>query len=132
MLEVPQSADGDQIKNAYHALARRYHPDRFHQTAPEFRARVESAFARIAQAYEVLSRPRSRSDYDKQQGKKAKPTAGEPARQEQPSAQLSRAENSFRRGLQALEARQMDEAVRLFSECAMLEPREARYRAHYG
>ena len=64
VLDVARLATIEEIKNAYHGLARRFHPDRFHQSEPELRNRVESAFARIAQAYETLSDQTLRTDYD--------------------------------------------------------------------
>jgi hypothetical protein len=73
VLDVGRLAEGDEIKNAYHTLARRFHPDRFHQSEPELRSRVESAFARIAQAYETLSDSGQRATYDRA-GSKASPS----------------------------------------------------------
>jgi len=59
-----RAATADEIKEAYHSLARQYHPDRFSSKRADLRSRIESAFARIAQAYEVLGDPLRRSDYD--------------------------------------------------------------------
>jgi Ca-activated chloride channel family protein len=60
ILGVPQSATDEEIKRAYRALARRYHPD----------SRVEEAsttlFHEIQAAYAVLSDPQSRRAYDRQ------------------------------------------------------------------
>ena len=138
VLDVPRGANGDEIKDAYHMLARQYHPDRFHQGDADLRAEVGSAFARIAQAYEVLSNAGQRTDYDKRH----KPqTAGQantrPGPGNEPNAPAAkkeddRAEISFRRGMEALEQNQFDEAARLLGEAANLEPRQALYRAHYG
>ena len=65
VLKVEQAASAEEIKNSYYALARRYHPDRFHQEAgTPLHASVESAFAKIAQAYVTLSDPGQRSAYD--------------------------------------------------------------------
>jgi curved DNA-binding protein CbpA len=69
LLDVSQTAAPDELKRAYHLLARRFHPDRFHQekNAP-LRARIESAFARVAQAYETLKDERSKAAYDAKLG----------------------------------------------------------------
>src|SRR5579859_3026005 len=53
MLEVERTADERTIKKAYFALVRKYPPE----THPE-------EFKRIREAYEVLSNPQSRKDYD--------------------------------------------------------------------
>jgi curved DNA-binding protein CbpA len=142
VLDVAPLATIDEIKNAYHALALRFHPDRFHQSDPELRNKVESAFARIARAYEILSDQSLRSDYDARRSRRTAATGGAKsettvkdsngAKQSPPSKEQSRAETSFQHGLDALKRNRHDEAIRLLAEAAMLSPREARYRAHYG
>jgi curved DNA-binding protein CbpA len=140
VLDVAPLATSDEIKNAYHALALRFHPDRFHQSDPQLRNSVESAFARIAQAYETLSDQSSRSAYDSRRSPKP-PATGAPATQasdangakrQAPHADVIRAETSFQNGLDALKRSRHDEAIRFLAEAAALSPREARYRAHYG
>jgi curved DNA-binding protein CbpA len=148
VLDLGRLATGDEIKDAYHALARLFHPDRFHQSDPQLRSRVESAFARIAQAYEALSDQSLRSDYDARRSTKpapvrtpvSTPKAAAPAEKRPNSARQSaaaeldaqRAAASFQKGLDALQGNRHGEAIRLLAEAAMLSPREARYRAHYG
>jgi len=141
VLDVARMASDDEIKNAYHALARRFHPDRFHQSGPQLRGQVESAFARIAQAYETLSDQSLRADYDarrspKPAGPQKAAAAAEKkangAKQSSPGSDANRAAASFQRGLDALQTNRPDEAIRFLAEAAMLSPREARYRAHYG
>ena len=141
VLDISRLASSEEIKNAYHELARRFHPDRFHQSDPQLRTRVESAFARIAQAYEMLRDQALRADYDARRitkpaatGQKSAPAAkgANGAKQSAPQADASRAETSFQHGLNALKRNRPDEAIRFLAEAAMLSPREARYRAHYG
>lgn len=143
VLDVARLATADEIKDAYHTLARRFHPDRFHQSGPKMRSQVESAFARIAQAYEMLSDQSLRADYDARRA--PKPAGARPqkatapaekganaAKQAAPGSDASRAAASFQKGLDALQSNRHDEAIRFLAEAAMLSPREARYRAHYG
>lgn len=136
VLDVPEVATGDEIKDAYHKLARQYHPDRFHQGDAGLRAEIGSAFARIAQAYEILSNAGQRATYDKKRVSASGPAAEKPEPRKEPGAPAkkedSRAKISFRRGMEALEQNKFDEASRLLAEAATLEPREARYRAQYG
>jgi curved DNA-binding protein CbpA len=145
VLDVARLADSKEIKRAYHRLARRYHPDRFHQSKAELRARVDSAFARIAQAYETLSESTLRAAYDAKLKKKGS-TANAPTRAETTqaseeigrneagpkSSDAGRAESSFRQGLAALERNERELAIRLLAEAAMLQPRNPLYRANYG
>jgi curved DNA-binding protein CbpA len=137
MLEVSRIATADEIKDAYHKLARQYHPDRFHQVDSGLRAEIGSAFARIAQAYEVLSEGGQRSAYDQKRQPQTPGQVNAKPEQTKPGAPAakkedSRAKLSFRRGMEALEQNQFDEAARLLAEAATLQPREARYRAQYG
>jgi len=141
VIDVARLATIDEIKSAYHALARRFHPDRFHQSEAGLRAKVESAFARIAHAYETLSDQSLRADYDAKRSTKpgamapkpaTRATAPNGAKPSAPAADAIRAETSFQNGLDALKRNRHDEAIRFLSEAAMLAPREARYRAHYG
>jgi curved DNA-binding protein CbpA len=142
VLDVGRRCSAEEIKSAYHALARRFHPDHFHKSDSALRTRVDSAFARIAQAYETLSDSALRTAYDgklisKSAGAGVKPAAPEKA--DKPAAEpkekpptAERAEASFRQGLAALQRNQRDQAIRFLAEAAMLAPREARYRANYG
>lgn len=56
---VPKNADSDQIKKAYRKLARDYHPDR-NPGDPQ----AVHKFKEVQAAYEVLSNPSKRRDYD--------------------------------------------------------------------
>ena len=71
VLGVAHSAATDEIKRAYYAHARRLHPDRFRRDADEeTRQRIDAAFARIAQAYDVLRDAALRAAYDLKLAKK--------------------------------------------------------------
>ena len=59
-LGVARSASADEIKRAYRKLARQYHPD-----ANPDDAEAERHFKEVAQAYEVLSDPERRAQYDR-------------------------------------------------------------------
>jgi hypothetical protein len=136
VLDVPDTATPADIKAAYHTLARRFHPDRFHQSDPETRAKLEASFARIAQAYEVLNDVQRRALYDKprasQSAHKSGATATNAPGRAAPNTPAARAETCFAMGTQALEGKETDAAIRYFSEAAILQPRQAKYRAYYG
>jgi len=61
ILGVSRDASEAEIKKAYRRKAKELHPDR----NPADRARAETEFKRIAEAYEVLSDPQRRSQYDR-------------------------------------------------------------------
>ena len=58
-LGVPKNATQDEIKKAYRKLARQHHPDR----NPDDKA-AESKFKEVQTAYDVLSDPAKRKQYD--------------------------------------------------------------------
>ena len=60
-LGISREADESEIKRAYRQKAKELHPDR----NPGDRARAEEEFKRIAEAYEVLSDPQKRAQYDR-------------------------------------------------------------------
>ncbi|MCP4754216.1 MAG: molecular chaperone DnaJ [Proteobacteria bacterium] len=60
ILGIPHTADPDEIKKKYRKLAMKYHPDR----NPGDK-KSEEAFKEASEAYEVLSDPQRRSQYDR-------------------------------------------------------------------
>src|ERR671912_3014475 len=59
VLEVSKDAPQDEIRRSYRRLARKYHPD-----ANPGDKRAEERFKEIQHAYEVLSEPEKRREYD--------------------------------------------------------------------
>lgn len=65
LLGVSRGAAAHDVKRAYFAAAKRYHPDALTRLGLEdLRTPAEELFARIARAYETLSDPDRRRDYD--------------------------------------------------------------------
>jgi hypothetical protein len=65
-LGVNRSASEESIRTAYRALARRHHPDLHGHASPKIQAAKSRKMAEISEAYEVLSNPRSRAEYDRE------------------------------------------------------------------
>ena len=153
VLDIGRAADMGEIKRAYHSLARRFHPDKFHKTlSKKLHGDLESAFARFAQAYETLADASLRSAYDAKIGAgepAPRPSTASPRSVEKPrevpaekkpaaaevkgeSLERSRAETRFQQGLAALEQENSLLAIRCLAEAVQFSPGEARYRAYYG
>ncbi len=65
LLGVGRESGREEVKKAYFALARKYHPDHFFQKnlAPDLHEKVNELFQRISEAYGVLSNPDRRKAY---------------------------------------------------------------------
>jgi curved DNA-binding protein CbpA len=160
VLKVTTSAGADEVKRAYYGLARQYHPDRFHEIAETpLHTRIESAFARIAQAYETLVDKDLRISYDARLAalEKAK-HFGQPASMPKPQESRPRptpkpprdaadsketefdgafvdsqtAEQRFQEGMAAISQGQANLAITCLSAAVRLVPDEPQYRAYYG
>lgn len=60
VLGVDKSASDDEIKKAYRKLAKQWHPD----ANLDNKAEAEAKFKEVGEAYEVLSNPQKRKNYD--------------------------------------------------------------------
>jgi len=156
VLDVAPDSSMPELKNAYYNLARKYHPDRFRHAESSLIARIESAFARITQAYDTLRDPGLRSSYDSKLDAQARsarvaraapkaaapdvasdaasdatPTAEGDSNQSELTA-AQHAEAQFKDGFAALELGQSNVAMGLLASAARAVPTESRYRAYYG
>ena len=65
ILSVTRQATTAEIKAAYYHLAKKYHPDRYHQCDNgDLRNKLEALFALVTQAYDTLTQPAERAGYD--------------------------------------------------------------------
>ncbi len=155
VLGIAHTAKPEEVKRAYYALAKRSHPDRFRQTADDsLRPRIEFAFGKLTQAYDVLKDSALRAAYDlklkqeqqaaasQQQPKSfaaAAPERGEESDNKKDAGNTPsgsslqyRAEECFQHGLVALQHKNSAMAAKYLGEAALLMPKQARYRAFYG
>ena len=147
VLDVTPTAGVNGIKEAYYALARRYHPDRFHlKSGTRLHEQIGSAFARITQAYETLTDAHARATYDAtiersrqfeqsapKPTKVSGPTSVDEVFEPDPSAPDSgQAERYFREGFGSLKQGQINAAITHLAAACRLNPQEPRYRAYYG
>ncbi len=155
LLGVDLDASPGEIKRAYYALAKRFHPDRFlREVDDEMRVRVEQAFARIAQAYEILKDDKARSAYDKTLSANSSPASGARPRAAANSfasgtnagqrtvttpgpaaggnATSHKAAELFQQGVAAAQVGNHAAAITFFAEAVRRAPGEANYHASYG
>ncbi len=63
MLGVTQNATADQVKNAYFALAKTWHPDRLPSALADVKDSCARVFARMSEAHQTLADAERRADY---------------------------------------------------------------------
>ncbi len=74
ILDVTSDASQEEIKAAYRKKAKQYHPDHYGQD------RDRAPFLDVQEAYEVLSDPAQREDYDETRDGQSRGTASGPSR----------------------------------------------------
>ena len=64
ILGIDKKADDKAIKNSYRKLAKKYHPDKWSNSSESEKAEADAKFKDVNEAYEVLSDPEKRKQYD--------------------------------------------------------------------
>lgn len=113
LLGVSAEASVTDIRKAYALIARDKHPDRF--TDPVEKERAQEYFKEVTTAFNTLSNEKNRQEYDRSL---AKPRLTSPT---------EIAEDAYTRGLQSLEARDLQGAVDLLRAAVYNVPADARY-----
>jgi DNA-binding response OmpR family regulator/DnaJ-domain-containing protein 1 len=127
ILAVSATASPNEIKQAFVALAKRFHPDRYRTEADEVRAAATQLFSLISTAQDTLLDPARRRQYlhELQGGASRRETQSEAKR-------LLEAEQMFRRGEQLVRSRDYPGAVRVLAKALELSPDEGEIHALYG
>jgi curved DNA-binding protein CbpA len=118
LLGVTPQASVAEIRQAYARLAREKHPDRF-QDAVQKQA-AQTAFQEITTAFNTLSNPRSRQEYDQARDRPVPRTPEEIAK------------DAYERAQTSLEAGEIGEAVTLLQTAVHHAPGQAAYLLALG
>lgn len=123
VLEIPPDASPEDIKTAYHRLAKRWHPDRYAGAEKE---EAESKFRELAEAFSILKDPAKRLTLQQQM-----PKAQSPASSERPpeSAQERTPEDWASLAKVAFEEGNLDQARALVHYAIRLDEEKASYHA---
>jgi DnaJ-domain-containing protein 1 len=125
----PGCSDAD-VKRAYNALAKRYHPDVHHDThLDDMHDILEAIFIRVGEAWEVLGDARSRAQYEARSGVVRRPpdTAGTIAPPSAP-AYVPPEEILLRARLLISQARYWDAIQVLEIAVPRMEPRRTQHK----
>ena len=134
LLDVSGNASPDEIKKSYYSLAKKYHPDRYHQSKSEdLKNALDVIFSTLAQAYDTLKVPATRGSYDAKVFRLEAP-AGSSSDRPAPIAPTSGppqpklAELNYRQGRSHYDQQDYWSAVQAFRQSVRFEPQVARYR----
>jgi DnaJ-domain-containing protein 1 len=127
VLGVDRTARLKQVREAYYALARRYHPDRF-RSGPlaDLLPRFEDFFMLVTDAHNTLADPGRRAEYDEQLAAAKKGVETKDA----DTGYLARQNFLRARALAAL--RKYTEAVTFLENAVSLDPGQAEYHLELG
>lgn len=127
ILGVKQSATREDIKRAYFALAKEYHPDRhFSSASAETRALAQQIYDLISTAHDTLTDVNERRRYVEDL------KAGEKRPDDADVGRILAAEGKFQRGEELMRQRHYADAHKLFREAISLYPEEGEFHAWEG
>jgi tetratricopeptide (TPR) repeat protein len=142
ILEVEPDAKSDEIRRAYFRLAKRFHPD---LSAAGNNDENTERFLEIQKAYEVLSKPTKRLEYDESfgtgttgeesviQAERGPSTGPRPKWVHTPSLdEIRDARKAFSRIPTLLEHEDYDRAVEVLRVIVKTVPNEAEYQSMFG
>jgi tetratricopeptide (TPR) repeat protein len=127
LLGVNQMSTVNEIKRAYIALAKEFHPDRIPNSAGrEVRKMAEELFQILTDAHNVLTDEQKRNEYVKKLTQSSKVEAADDV------TRLLAAEGKFQAGEEYLKKKLFSKAAESFKEAIDIYPEEAEYFAYYG
>ena len=138
LLDISTEAGNAEIKRAYFKYAKNFHPDIFHKKGNiKQQQEIQDAFAKIAQAYEILKNEKSKSLYDYKMRKqleeiKKLEEEGISADKIDDHKKIREADDFFEKGFSFLLNDQPEKAVAFFARAVQGAKDNARYHAYFG
>ena len=132
LLGITITANDDEIKKAYYAMAKKYHPDRHHSThLRDVHGLLEELFSKITHAYQTLSSTGDRHRYDQtvKHGDSADASAGDgqsarKAEQASEAAVKRQAEERYADGKHHFDEMHFFDAIQSLRDAVRLYPKK--------
>ena len=128
VLEIPPDASPEDVKTAYHRLAKKWHPDRYHGAE---KAEAESKFRELAEAFSILKDPGKRLTLMEQMPRTAAPPPPPPPPQiKEPAPETTaerKAEDWAAMAKEALNEGRMDQARALIHYAIRMDEGQASF-----
>ncbi len=129
VLGIKEDSTAAEIKKAYFRLAKMYHPDRhFEPEMSDMKQELEALFARITNAYDILSEKAERDEYDLLRARRGKTVELE----EDHTNKTANAHNQFNIGLREYKSGNYWGAVEAFTWASRLDSSIAKYHYYRG
>ncbi len=127
VLGIRRNANREDIKRAYFALAKEYHPDKhYHSSSAEVRHLAQEIYDLVSTAHDTLTDPAERERYLKDLAQGVKRDMGDDV------GKILAAEGRFQRGEELMRQRQYAEAHHLFQEAIAMYADEGEFHAWLG
>lgn len=127
MLGVPQTAGADDVRAAYFALVKNWHPDRLPPELLQLKPIAEGIFRHLTEAHEILVDTDKRGPY-----LKSVQAGGGTPRAEREFQAILDAVMQFQKVDVLMRRRDFESALQLLDEILLLAPEEADYHAARG
>ncbi|HKC52043.1 MAG TPA: response regulator [Myxococcota bacterium] len=127
-LGVAEDAPGDEVRKAFMALAKTFHPDKVGRRSAELIELAGKVFARISEAHDVLASPEKRQLYVSQ----LKRTRGAQGDTRQEVTRILTAEQQFQRAEEAMRRRDWVASLEALKWALDLDPNEGEFFALRG
>lgn len=129
LLGVAETAQPQDIRKAYFRLAKLYHPDRhFNPQLSDLKGPLEAIFSRLSEAYNTLSSPSLRAEYDIKRASTVQKTEPE----EEKADRKATAANQFNKGYRDFKAGNFWGASEAFRWASRLDPTNSKYFYYLG
>jgi curved DNA-binding protein CbpA len=127
ILGLPTSASREEVKRAYFALAKEYHPDKhFGSSSAEVRQLAQQIYDLISSAHDTLTDPMERERYVRELAQGMKREIGDEV------GKILAAEGKFQKGEELMRQRNYEGAYNFFKEAIALYPDEGEFHAWLG
>jgi tetratricopeptide (TPR) repeat protein len=123
LLAIAPESSTKQIKQAFYAMARKFHPD-YHMDQAEWKGPLKELMGAVTTAYKVLSDTDKRATYDAQLS-----DSGAYYLRRTKSASQTTLDDSFARASELLKASNFVASVPWLRKCVEIAPENAQYRA---
>jgi len=131
LLRLDSEATSQEIEDAYHKLAKLYHPDQqFQEGMAQLKDELENISAKLKEAYTILSDESRRWEYDLSLATAMSDSGGPMSGTMKKPKDVAKAKEAFAKGIDSFKARDFESATVKFKEATRMDGTNAGYYSH--